>query len=480
MRVLLRMSVLLTAALAWTASGSSPQRARASRVAAPDRDAPWLAPAAEPASAPAAEARPVVEVATKDGEWEPVPAEAVDADGEWVPLDVVAVDGESGSALQADRFVTAESRLREAPPMWRSPSRVKPADEASVSINVVSPDGYLGMCASATGYVSRRAERVRVLAPLRREAAVSVRAVDTAGRPITGARVVGITIGGSAPSRPVEVIPEEIREDVCLEPIIEVDLGSPVPFGAPRTDKDGWTRIRGIPHLLDERYWIVAESGALQGFADLLLGASESYEAEIRLPAAAWPPGVPLESRRGRGGRRNLACACRYRPSRLEVLVFRRDGSVASGVLVVGPGRGTTDEYGRVVFERLRPTTYEVEVCDPDFVWSGTKVELHGGESRIVEIVEPAGWTAHATLLDSKGRRVPFAHVAVRSGSGVEYARVVDGVQDLAFYTDARGEIDLPRMHKAPVTLWFDYGSRRTSLTIEEGDPYATVMLPPP
>jgi hypothetical protein len=168
-------------------------------------------------------------------------------------------------------------------------------------------------------------------------------------------------------------------------------------------------------------------------------------------------------------------------PARLEVVVYRRDGVVAAGVPVdLGSHPGLTDDAGRAVFERIRPGEYALVVRDPDFVWSKATVELRDGDSRVVELVEPTGWTARATLLDSVGRRVPFARVHVSSHAPVAYVRVEDGIQDLAFYTDENGDIELPRLHHAPVRLRFDYGSRQESVTIEESVPFATVQLPPP
>jgi hypothetical protein len=140
----------------------------------------------------------------------------------------------------------------------------------------------------------------------------------------------------------------------------------------------------------------------------------------------------------------------------------------------------TTDADGRAVFAKAHPGAYELEVRDPDFVWSRTTVELRGGESRVLVIDEPPGWTARATLLDSVGRPVPVARVDVDPEAPVAYVRVEGGVQDLALYTDARGGISLPCMHHAPVTLTFEYGSRSASATLDESEPYAAVRLPPP
>jgi hypothetical protein len=57
---------------------------------------------------------------------------------------------------------------------------------------------------------------------------------------------------------------------------------------------------------------------------------------------------------------------------------------------------------------------------------------------------------------------------------------VEDGVQDLAFYTDANGAISFPGLHHAHANLSFSYGSRSGSVTLREDAPFATVRLEAP
>jgi hypothetical protein len=139
-----------------------------------------------------------------------------------------------------------------------------------------------------------------------------------------------------------------------------------------------------------------------------------------------------------------------------------------------------TDARGRAVFRNLRPDSHSVEVRDPDFVWSPVGVDLRPGEERTLAFVEPPGWTPRATLVDSAGRPVPLARVEAKIWAPVAYLRVEGGVQDLAFYTDANGQVWLPDMHHATVRLEFRYGSRSESVRLDESEPCATVRLPPP
>lgn len=489
MGALLRVSVLLTVAVAWAASWAQdvPSRSeRAEPVALEDAADPFRAP--EPCETVAPAVR--VEIATGEEKWAAVPADAVPGDGEWIPLDLVTVDAETGGpAGTARAAVVAESMPphpkegEPAPTVWRSGTHVRQGDRVRLGPSIAAAPGHVPDCEGsyrAVAYVSRRAERVRLTAPLRREADVRVRVIDAGGGAVGGARVKEVVLGGPEPRISHDGPVEEIVPDgeVLLGP------GPVVPCRADPTDDTGWTQVHGIPHLLDERFWITAGTRDHESYTELTLGPfGSSHAAEIRLPAKpSWVlaanAGIGLGGGAGSGRRGRYP---RWVPARLEAVVFRADGSPAAGMAAfLGGTSGVTDPWGRVVFEGVRPGEHAFEVRDPDFVWSKVPVTLGDGESRAIEFVEPPGWTARATLLDSVGRRVPFARVRMGWTMPVEYVRVVNGVQDLVLYTNANGEIEMPRMHHGPVRLTFRYGSRSASVTLEEGDPYATVRLPRP
>jgi hypothetical protein len=475
MRVLLKVFVLATAAVAWAAASHVPASARAAVRAAPDGADAAYPPAAP--DAPGAENRTDDHGEGAEGRAEREPAViAITLPGrapvDAVPVSVVLVDGENGDEI--DSFTIGVER----------------GPETHVEFRVAAPGGYVAETNDLhqlKACVSRRAERLRVIEPLRREADIRVRVVGAGGRPVVGARVTEAFRGGGPPGivALASEIPEVADEIPDEPPIVEIDLGAGVPLArsAP-SGVDGWLRIRGVPHLLDERYWIVVGRGRSDAYVDVLLAAfGERHAVEVKLPLASTRV-VASSSAIGIGGGCGGSFRCRTNrrePASLDVLVRLRDGRMGAGLnLLVGTAKGVTDGSGRVTFAGLRPGTYVVEVRDPDFIWAETQVELREAERRTFVLSEGPGWTARALLLDSTGRPVPFARVGIWSKAPVPYLRVEDGVQDLVFLTDARGEIRVPDLHHAAVSLDFLYGSRSASVTLDESDPCATVRLPPP
>jgi len=473
MRVLLRVFVLATAAVAWAAASRAPSSARAScfRPASGTAVA-WPAEGeSRPGDGPlgTGQDREGAAGATRHGApgLEIVPVEVQEADG--VPVDVIIVDGGNGDVLQ------------------RATSTVQRGPEGSIAYDIAVPGGYVP---DVTGprqiktHISRRADLVRVLEPLRREADIRVHVVDVAGRPVHGARVTEVLRAGGAP--PIIALDSEDEPDLPEEGVPELDeTGSALKLAsADPTRADGWTRVRGVADLLDEHYWIVAGKAKSEAFADVRLGAlGGRYTAEIRIPVAS-TRALMTNCAIGLGGGAGSGCrgrTARQVPATLEVVVRLQSGRMGAGLEVhVGSSARTTDAGGRVLFEGLRPGTYAIDVRDPDFTWSKASIRLGEGEWRTFVFEERPGWTARAALLDSTGRPVPFAFAAVHSEAPVPYLRVEDGVQDLVLYTDVNGEIRLPGMHHAPLDLAFRYGSRSASVTLDEGEPYATVRLPAP
>jgi hypothetical protein len=158
------------------------------------------------------------------------------------------------------------------------------------------------------GFVSRRAHGVRVVAPLRREAEIFVRVVTGEGRPVPDAKVIRTFMGGQEPrleSSEPRVPPEELGEWVCEEELVEESRDEDLHASQAEADlawSAGGVRVRGLPHLLDERYWIVVRAGSREGVAGMTLGPfGEVQTAVVRLS-----PGPGTAIRQGRGGTRNL------------------------------------------------------------------------------------------------------------------------------------------------------------------------------
>jgi hypothetical protein len=309
MRTPLRLFVLATAAMAWAASRPVPvwERARhTGSVAAAEVVAPGP-PAAEVRDAgtdPESSAEVIATLgatATSDTGRDPA---------EWAPLEVVVVVAESGAPVPMVR-PTVRSRPARGGPFDNGGS-VQRGVRAEVIALVAPPEGFVadyGGKYENTAHVSRRAWNVRVLAPLRREAEISVRVVTADGQAAPGARVIRAIMGGSEPQvwpRVVEIaeIPEpEIPEEEFVEAEggeWEVVAAKSGPAGG-----DGWMRVRGLPHFLDERYWIIASAGKHEGFSGVTLGRfGEARTAVVRLPpepSEVGPPGFACNSAMGLG-----------------------------------------------------------------------------------------------------------------------------------------------------------------------------------
>jgi hypothetical protein len=236
-----------------------------------------------------------------------------DADAR-IPCDVVIMDGETGTPVHLEpEAVLARAEGLDSPELPRpsdspdAPLRGPPAEvpwvpgssyatpctPVNLAVTISAPDGYVADTGSYGGgaQVSRRARRLRLLAPLRREADVWVRVLDAAGGPVKGASATSAYLAGPEP-RVVNCSPDEIPECGELDGVVESDTTKTIRCASEPTGEDGWTRARGIPHFLGERFWIIAGDGEREGFTGITLGGfGGRYDAEVRLrdePSKVW------------------------------------------------------------------------------------------------------------------------------------------------------------------------------------------------
>ena len=231
---------------------------------------------------PAATGDGHVEIAAGDVSWEVEGSGATLHCSGFAPLTAVAVDGETGAPIPG-LASQAASHLAAGP-------------ERVARFEVQAPDGYVEALRGpqeVTAHVSRWAREVRVVAPLRREADIRVRVVNAAGEPAPGATVAAVYLAGPEPQFiPSDELPEVVLVEDVPEEVVEGEGSGAIRHTSAPADDDGWIRVRGAPHLLDEHYWIVAGDEEHGGFAGITLGSfGERYEREIRLPEApvsAW------------------------------------------------------------------------------------------------------------------------------------------------------------------------------------------------
>jgi len=363
---------------------------------------------------------------------------------------------------------------------------VTPGELCDIGYAVSPPPGFVAETFSAQIFVSKRARHVRLTAPLRREVPLNLQVLGPDGNPVADATLGGVYIGAGQPlllSEEEEEEEEEEPAELCEQP------QRCATARAEKTDAGGWACVRGVPFYQDERLWIVAGTKANQDFASLILGsAPESLAAVIRLKdenkLVFFNQVIGLSGGSGCGFRRGRVAISGV--ATLELQVVRRDGSRVRRVRVhlTGPRSfsGDTDENGLVTFYGVAAGRSEISVRDRDFLYRRIPVTLAPGEYRRMELVEPGGWRGRVLVLDS--RDVPVPHAAVRvvvQHTGFDtYNFIVDRVQELALYTDTRGELSLPRLPHTTCRIEVTYGSRDATADISESKPSATIRLPAP
>jgi hypothetical protein len=301
MRALLLAFTCMTLTVGWAARA---EPARPARAACVERHLSLLVDPFEmeaaavsssasdfPSSGDAASGRPTH--ASREKATADAPGDGPDPPGRRIPFHLEIVDGESGAPLAPEPGTALEKAdgldPSDAGPWFPGSYGALQATNVSIEARLPAPEGYVADAEgkyAGRGLVSRRATFLRLLAPLRHEADIRVRVVNSAGDPVRGARANGAYLGGPEP-RVVEGSPDEIPED-CGPPdgTIDMDFDRPetITCRSDPSGEDGWIRVRGLPHLLDERFWVVARADEREAFAGITLGAlGERHEAEIRL-----------------------------------------------------------------------------------------------------------------------------------------------------------------------------------------------------
>lgn len=313
-----------------------------------------------------------------------------------------------------------------------------------------------------TGTLAAGVSEVVVHLPLRRAMALDVTVVDPTGRPARGATVAAAWVG-----------------DAHL-------AGAPWPV-----DADGIARVGGIPFLPGEEFVAEVDWTPDPGPQDAVPvpGDGPSAEAPVRtrVPAhssAPWAVTVQLVGRRSfildhNETDNDLAASFvsdRVTPpgaprGAARVRVVGGDGRPVGGATVtVGADVGTTAADGTVTVERVAAGDQPVTVrAFGHFPMSGS-VRVVAGRTTDVELREPVGATLDVLVVDATGAARTAARCVVRTGGTIPPFDVVDGVQRLDDFTDARGRRTFARVAPGTVTLTATWGSHRAVVTRDVRD----------
>ncbi len=274
------------------------------------------------------------------------------------------------------------------------------------------------------------AAHVRATVVLWPELDLTVRVVDLDERPVEGATVKAVYLD------------EQYEHDKWVR---EVHVA------AEPTNREGRTRVRGVPHVVGLPLTVAVEGPKDDGFEEATI---PSGKLELKVVACvdknAWsPPGSTIGLGGGPGPRPEAA---------LEGEVFRRDGRPAAGVRIAirGPSadRTKTDAGGRFRFEHLQPGRHTVWLVEPGLVPTAAVAEVGREGVARVTLREDEGWSLHVRTVDAEGRPLAFQPIAVEhKRSRIGYALLQGNVQVVPLLTGPDGTLTLDNLGRETVVV---------------------------
>lgn len=354
-----------------------------------------------------------------------------------------------------------QSLARAIPDVATVPVRVGRAVHAVISLRDVG-EYVLWDADALSGILAAGVSEVVAHFPLRRAMALDVTVLDPTGRPAQGATVAAAWVGGGRVG------------------------GGPWPVNA-----DGVARVTSIPFLPGEPLIADVEWTPEPGAQDVVPAPEEgpSAEAPVRTrvpahPSTPWAVTVRLVGPRAFLSDHNesdndVAASSAPEPSApptaprgaARVRVVGIDGRpVAGATVTVGAVEVPTATDGEVTVEGLLAGDQTVTArADGHFPMSGS-VQVVAGRTTDVELREPVGATLDVLVVDATGAARTAARCVVRTGGTIAPFDVVDGVQRLDDFTDARGRRTFARVAPGTVTLTATWGSHRAVVTRDVRD----------
>lgn len=338
-----------------------------------------------------------------------------------------------------------------------------------------APDGYVGSdVSSPNARTSLIATALTAVYPLRREANVTLSALDEAGKPAELLTVLEAFVLGS--DRTISVTAE--------------------------SESPGIFRLRGIPFFRGATIALRAAEAERESFEERVLFSGSSARPPPSGPGAAVfalageasdcvrasiviPPEGPREQDcygSCCGGMRTKREAEGPRGT-LQLRGRRRNGASAAGAIVIleavalasaADGYDASrrqyvslDDDGRAEAS-LFVGTWRVLFDEPGMVPSATEVHVRDNDETWLDLYESRGGTIQVQVVDASDRACPFATVLVEQASHVTWADLSDeGVQRLDSFVDVSGRRTLTHVEAGEVHLRVMYGVARKDFVVE-------------
>jgi len=299
--------------------------------------------------------------------------------------------------------------------------------------------------------------------PLWPEAALDLRVLGPEGRPMEGVSVFRLLAAGRVRKVTTEVL-------------------------AP-----GELRIHGIPRLPGEPVLAVLDWGWSEGdeievaeeVGDLLErahvvtripeDAGRPWEVEVRLEAARGPALFVVETENDLGyeERIGLSDQPEVEPASLRVTALGWDGAPLPDATI---GKAKADAHGLVTLTGLYPGERKVTVKAPGHFPIHGSVTLKPGEAGTLTVKERVGARLEVLVVDAEERPRPSASIAI---PGCVVFDVVDGVQRVDMFTDARGRRSFARVEPGAVVVHATWGSHggRELVTLRDGETTSVTIV---
>lgn len=376
-----------------------------------------------------------------------------------MPLRVDVVDAETGAVLPGARWVFTTPDLRGG--VNAIPSGGSTRIQANLGIELArpfaaeTPPDYVDWDAKWSSVISRYATSVEARHPLRREATVTVQAIDEEKEDVRDAQVHAFHVAGRGDASP--------------------QTGAWMLGGTP---------LRGVPFFAGQTLRVWARTpGDLGGDATARLPTHDHEEVLVELVLRK---DYRIENEEAPWGEERKETSWREPDPRLgqpdgpsgslgslEVSVLHADGRPAVGARVRGllDGEQRTDETGVLRIEKLVAGEYPIRLDEPGLVPVSDTAEVVSGEVSRVTLQEPVGATLSVTVKAADGRPLPHAMVTVGQAGGTIWCDVApDGTQRLDPYVDERGRRTLRRVQPGRIRLDGVWGGWKGTIVVTVGD----------